>query len=162
VRSFRACPRTALAGAAALALGASTAAATVAVSAGRYEGHTAQRGAVRLDVGSQGGRIDTYRLSGRFTCSGLPGHVNWRVGPVPGTHQTPIAIHDDGAFAATIHLDQRLALPGGDVRHVRGTYKLRGHFGSGPRARGRLRAVASGDGLRCDSRAQAWSARPKP
>lgn len=130
------------------------------MSAGRYEGRSAQRGAVRLDVGRGGGRIVGYRLNGRFTCSGLKGHVNWRVGPIPGVRQTPIAIHADGRFGATIHLDQRIALPSGAIRRVRGSYTLRGRFETGPVARGRLRAVVTGaHGLRCDSGSQRWSAR---
>jgi hypothetical protein len=143
-------------------LGASAVAAAVTVAAGRYEGRSAQRGVVRLDVSSHGSKITGYRLSGRFTCRGLNGHVNWRVGPVPGTRQTPIAIRSDGGFAATIHLDQRIALPGGEIRRVQGSYTLRGRFATGPVARGRLRAVVTGSqGLRCDSGAQRWSARPR-
>lgn len=164
-RIFQASRQPAAIGAALLALAGVAAADGAAPSPGRYEGHSAQHGAVRLDVGPHGDELVAYRLTGRFPCRGVRGHVNWRIGPIHGVRQTPIAIHPDGSFGATIHVTHRLRLPDGVVRRVQGAYTLRGRFTAASSgaltAQGRLRAVATGPrALRCDSRPQRWSARP--
>jgi hypothetical protein len=139
------------------------------VAVERYSGRTSQREPIELQLSSNGGRLQSYRLYGQFSCDqpGFHGPYPWSVLPADyrGGHEPAVKVTAGGSFSVKLTLRGVLKpTHAGKSEKVSGAASFTGKLqlgarGQGTRARGTLDSHAQGThGLRCSSGPVSWSA----
>ena len=139
------------------------------LTAERYSGRTSQHQPIELQLSSDGGHLQSYRLYGQFSCDqkGFDGPYPWSVLPADyrGGREPAVKVSSGGSFVVKLALRGVLKpTHAGRAEKVSGSVSFTGvlhrdDHGMSASAQGTLDSHAQGaHGLSCSSGPVSWSA----